>query len=64
MEGANTSKQITDKSVNDKPAHNVSITDAGKDQAAAAGTPTGPAGYIAEQSLQTKQEADRNFRDI
>lgn len=64
MEGANTSKQITDKSVNDKLAHNVSLADGGKDHTVAVGTPADPAGYVAEQNLQTKQEADKNFREI
>jgi len=71
MKGANVSTNLTENTINitinDKPANSISQTnnqaDAGKGQAAAE-TPGGPAGYVAEQNLQTKQEAERNFRDI
>lgn len=67
MKGANISINLTENTINDKQANSISQTnnqaDAGQGQAAA-DTPGGPAGYIAEQNLQTKQEAEKNFRDI
>ena len=66
MAGANVSTNLTEN-INDRPANSVSQTnnqtDAGQGQAAA-DTPGGPAGYVAEQNLQTKQEAENNARDI
>ena len=67
MKDANVSINLTENTINDKPAHSIAptnkYTDAGQDQAGAQ-TPGGPAGYVAEQNLQTKQEAEKNFKDI